>query len=204
MAALSVFSMESGFQHLVQDQKMIRKAGVSMEDSELIARIRQGERRLFETLTEKYYQDIFRFCYYKTGNESAAYDCTQDTFLRLVQYFDSYVDQKKFKSYLFRIASNTCHDHFRSQSAVCISQEEMLEIPEESQGWKQIETSQPVQQALNRLPDMQKEVIILYFYHGFKVREIAGITGVGIPTAKSRLKQGLDKLRKQLRKEDFE
>ena len=67
----------------------------------------------------------------------------------------------------------------------------------------QNEASLTVQQAVNRLPDIQKETIILRFYHDRKLREIADITGVSLPTAKSRLKQGLDKLKCYLDKEDL-
>ena len=67
---------------------------------------------------------------------------------------------------------------------------------------RQVDT-QIIQQALDRLPDIQKEVVILRFYHDRKLKEIAAITGVGLPTAKSRLKQGLDKLKRYLDEEDF-
>jgi len=46
------------------------------------------------------------------------------------------------------------------------------------------------------LPDNQREAIILYYYHDMKVKDIAKVTGVPLSTAKSRIKQGLDKLRK--------
>ena len=65
------------------------------------------------------------------------------------------------------------------------------------------EDSEMIRQALDRLPDMQKEVIILRFYHDRKLKDIAAITGVSLPTAKSRLKQGLDKLKRYWDKEDF-
>ena len=65
------------------------------------------------------------------------------------------------------------------------------------------ENAKIIQQAIDRLPDMQKEVVILRFYHDRKLKEIAAITGVSLPTAKSRLKQGLDKLKRYLDKEDF-
>ena len=65
------------------------------------------------------------------------------------------------------------------------------------------EDAKIIQQAIDRLPDMQKEVVILRFYHDRKLKEIAAITGVSLPTAKSRLKQGLDKLKRYLDKEDF-
>ena len=49
---------------------------------------------------------------------------------------------------------------------------------------------------------MQKDVIILRFYHDMKLKEIAEITDSSLATTKSRLKQGLDKLKKILNKED--
>lgn len=58
-----------------------------------------------------------------------------------------------------------------------------------------------VRKALHTLPDYQKEVIILRFYHGLKIREIAKVTESNIPTVKSRLKQGLQKIKRYL--EDF-
>ena len=50
----------------------------------------------------------------------------------------------------------------------------------------------------NYLPDYQKEVIILRFYHNLKIREIAKITKSNIPTVKSRLRQGLQKIERYL------
>ncbi len=72
-----------------------------------------------------------------------------------------------------------------------------------SEGILRQEDARIIQQAIDRLPDMQKEVVILRFYHDKKLKEIAAITGVSLPTAKSRLKQGLDKLKRYLDKEDF-
>lgn len=55
-----------------------------------------------------------------------------------------------------------------------------------------------VRRAINALPDYQKEVIILRFYHELKIREIAKITKSSVPTVKSRLQQGLKKLQRYL------
>ena len=48
---------------------------------------------------------------------------------------------------------------------------------------------------------MQKEVIILRFYHDMKIKEIAAVVGAGIPTVKSRLKQGMEKMKHFLEEE---
>lgn len=190
-----------------------------MGDEELIRRVRQGEKNLLDPLIEKYYQEIFRFCYYKTGSEPAAYDCTQETFLRMIRFMESYVEVHRFKSYLLRIALNVCRDFYRenSISTVPLAEPESEQFgAEDFRGTAcpvasvavgaetadgRIEEAYVVQQCLMRLPEFQREVIVLHFYYGYKVREIAVITGVSLPTAKSRLKQGMDKLRKFFQEE---
>lgn len=84
-----------------------------MQDNELIKRIRQGERALFGELADRYYDDIYRYCYYQTGSEHAAWDCSQETFCHLMRFLDSYTERGKFKAYLLRIALNVCRDYFR-------------------------------------------------------------------------------------------
>ena len=57
--------------------------------------------------------------------------------------------------------------------------------------------------ALNGLPEKQKEVIILKYYEDLKIKDIAKMINEKVPTVKSRLKQGLEKLNKAFRKDDF-
>ena len=87
-----------------------------MQDYELVNRIKQGDRALFGQLAEKYYDEVFRYCYYQTGNEHSAYDCTQETFCHLLRFLDNYTERSRFKSYLLQIALNVCRDHFRKCS----------------------------------------------------------------------------------------
>ncbi|MGO4375145.1 sigma-70 family RNA polymerase sigma factor [Paenibacillus sp. MCAF20] len=66
------------------------------------------------------------------------------------------------------------------------------------------ESRKRLKQAIGRLPDMQSEAILLKYYHDLRIREIADITGANESTVKARLKQGVDKLKKLLRREDYE
>lgn len=89
-------------------------------------------------------------------------------------------------------------------SAEKIRMEEEMELEE---GIK-AETGQEafiitVEQLTEHLPQMQREAMILYYGYGFKYREIARMTGTGIATVKSRVRQGTEKLKKILRQEDF-
>ena len=165
-----------------------------MEDKQLIKRIQRGELDLLDCLIEKYYNKIYSFCFRKTGNSTTAYDLTQEVFLKLVRYINTYVDKQKFQSYLFTIALNICNDYYRNNR---MTDEDIgdTEIVSPIDRISDFETADVVKAALNTLPDIQKDVIILRYYHDMKVREIAKIVGASIPTTKSRLKQGIDKLR---------
>lgn len=72
----------------------------------------------------------------------------------------------------------------------------------EEQLWRK-EASALLTEALEALPTQQKEAILLHYFYDLKYREIARITGTNTATVKSRVKQGTDKLRKRLRREDF-
>ena len=101
---------------------------------------------------------------------------------------------------------NTCNNHFKKKSPDLVDMDTLSTVESNVNVSEEIlrqEDTQIIQQALDRLPDIQKEVVILRFYHDRKLKEIAAITGVSLPTAKSRLKQGLDKLKRYLDKGDF-
>jgi RNA polymerase sigma factor (sigma-70 family) len=167
-----------------------------LKDSELIKRIKQGETELLDVLIEGHYDGIYRFCYYKLGDREAAYDCTQETFLHLLRYMDTYVEQKKFKAYLYRIAGNVCTDWFRKNS-VSYAGEELLEtVAREDGELKRVELSDEILRVLKELSPTQRDVVILHFFYDFKLREIAKMTNVPMSTVKSRMKQGMDKMKK--------
>lgn len=172
-----------------------------LTDEEMAARIQQGENDLLEGLIRRYYDDVYRFCFYKTGDREYAYDCTQETFLKLTRYIYTYREQQKFKGYLFSIARNVCNDYFRGRPKEAADWADFPEIPAEGDDYRKRETALLVQQAVSVLVEEQREAVVLRFYYDFKVREIAKIMGVPLPTAKSRLKRGVEKLKKLLEKE---
>ena len=180
---------------------------MNIEDYILIRRIQNGDTEAFETLVRKYYNDIYNFCVRRCNGDTAlAADLTQDTFLKLIEHIRQYKLTGKFINFLLTIAVNVCNNYFKKKSPDIIDMDTLSAVQSDINVSEEVlrkEDSKIIQQAIDRLPDMQKEVIILRFYHDRKLKEIAAITGVSLPTAKSRLKQGLDKLKRYLDKEDF-
>lgn len=107
----------------------------------------------------------------------------------------------KFQNYLLTIAINACNNYFKKTKPLYLDTENLEEIERTDDAFEQIERGElktKVQYAIDALPDYQKEVIILRFYHDLKIREIANITKVSVPTVKSRLQQGIKKLERYL------
>ena len=180
------------------------RAREEWKDSELTARIQRGETEYLDLLIERHYDGIFRFCLCKTGDREAAYDCAQETFLHLLRYLEAYTEQKKFKAWLYRLASNVCMDYFRKEARAPAGEEALETLWKEDAGFEQIEHRELVGTALNQLSENQRETIVLYFFHGFKLREIAEITDAKMSTVKSRFRQGMEKLKAYMEKESGE
>lgn len=179
---------------------------IYIEDYILVKRIQDGDPTAFEVLVKKYYQNIYSFCVRRcNGDTSLAADLTQETFLKLIEHIQRYRPTGKFINFLLTIAVNTCNSHYKKKAVELVEIDRLSDLSSDDTESTilQQETALAVQQAIDLLPDIQKETIILRFYHNRKVREIATITGVSLPTAKSRLKQGLDKLKRYLNEEDF-
>ena len=145
-----------------------------MQDEELIRRVGQGEREFLDLLVDKYYKEVFRFCYYKVGDEQTAYDCAQETFLRMIRFLESYKEKHKFRSWLLRIALNVCRDYYRTNPFSAVSLTEFEPETDGDRGQRreaylsasrsvcgdsgngQLEERYVIQQCLMRLPEFQR------------------------------------------------
>ena len=135
------------------------------------------------------------------GDANTAADITQEVFLKLLENIQAVRLLGKFQNYLLTIAVNTCNNYFKKAKPT-YTDLESLEITDgtDSSFEKMIEDENKleVRRAIDALPDYQKEVIILRFYHELKIREIAKITQSSVPTVNIRLQQGLKKLQRYL------
>lgn len=180
---------------------------IAIKDYLIILKIKTGDVDAWEDLVTKYYDKIFNYCRRRFfGNKNLAEDLTQDTFLKVISNIDSYKYTGSFFNYLFTIAVNTCNNYSKKHRLNESEFDESYITEKEKGSSEQIileETNDTIQKALDILPEYQREAIILKFYYDMKVKEIAKVTSTSIPTAQSRINQGLTKMKKTLKKEDF-
>ena len=148
------------------------------------------------------YDDVLRYFAYRVGRNDAE-DLTQETFFRFLRYSSDPANRfrtpQKCRAYLFAIASNVCRDYYSRRTETDELHED-LSVPDTTD---ECGLSAVIADALSALPDAQQEAAVLYYYSGFKVREIAAIQGVTVTAVKSRLKMARDALKKILEKEGF-
>lgn len=179
----------------------------TIEDYILIKKIKSGDCTAWEDLVNKYYTKIFSYCVRRClGNRILAADLTQDIFLKVIENIENYKFRGKFFNYLFTIAVNVCNNDSTKKRLIQIRfNEKEIKFNSEPTLTSIItqENKNKIQIALNKLPAIQREALILKYYHDLKVKSIAKVTGTGISTSQSRINQGLKKLRNLLDREEF-
>lgn len=166
-----------------------------MTDKELIRKVQKGNKDALNIIVERYYDDIYRFCLYLTGEESDSYDITQETFLRFMKYIAAYKD-KNLKGYLLMIARNLCNTYFHQRKMT--EDIETVEVSEENTQMRLVEDKLLLWKLLQRLPTEQREIVVLRIYEEFPFKDIAKMLGTNTSTVKSRYRLGIAHMRKWL------
>lgn len=173
-----------------------------MEDRKLIKEIQKGKKELLNIIAEKYYDDIYRFCCFQTGNPVQSYDLAQETFLKFIRTVDRY-QYRNLKGYLLTIARNCCIDYYRDKNQGTPGFDQLSQEGREDERLAGLELRECILQAIQRLPSVQREAVVLYYYYDITLREIAQMTQTGVSTVKSRVRQGTQKLRKWIKEEEL-
>jgi RNA polymerase sigma-70 factor, ECF subfamily len=163
-------------------------------------------------LVGRFERPLFRFILQMVGDAHLAEDLFQETFLRLHRARASYKAQQPLKPYLYRIAINVVNDA-RARGATKLKTTSLDQpagtqpgagpvintvnsgAPEPSDRLQHRETERKVRDAVDALPDTEREVVVLRMFQGLSFSEIAQITEVPVPTAKSRMLYALRRLK---------
>ena len=182
----------------------------------LIERCRANDEAAFNEIVALYKVKVYNYLYRMMGHSDDAEDLTQEVFIRMYTSIDTFRSQSSLNTWLFRIASNLCIDHFRRSKksrAIAYSLDEpvggeadgdglMREVADETYAPHRLlenqETAQQVQGALEKLPEKLRAALVLHDIEGLPYEEIAQIVGCPLGTVKSRLFNARMQLRQSL------
>lgn len=181
----------------------------TLSDQELISQYLNGSEVAFEQLLNKYKNKLYTSILLIVKDEYVAEDLLQDTFIKAIKMIRAgkYNEEGKFMPWISRIAHNMAIDYFRKQKRYpTIVMEDgssvfdTLDFSENSIEDQKIllETQTNVRNLVDRLPDTQREVLVMRHYMQMSFQEIADSTGVSINTALGRMRYALINLRKMM------
>jgi RNA polymerase sigma-70 factor (ECF subfamily) len=157
------------------------------KEEALIRSAIDGDSKAFETLYLRYLESIYRYIFFRVGDEAQAEDMTEEVFVRAWEALPKFKPSKSpFASWLYRIAHNLLVDHYRRRNPISIPVEDLAyhsdssKLPEVMVGEKQ--EYEILAKAIMRLDPVEQDVIILRFMQGLSHREVAALIGKS-PTA---------------------
>ncbi len=178
------------------------------DDELLIERSRAGDNAAFEGLVRKYQDRVYNICRYMLGAADAE-DAAQDAFIKAYRSLGGFTPSPGFQAWITRIAVNSCLDYKRKPSHISLAmtnregEEYTIEAPSGSPGpeaaLESKRAGEAVTNAITRLSEKLRAVIVLYEIEGLSYEEISDALGISIGTVKSRISRAREELKNSLR-----
>lgn len=178
---------------------MLRSSAVQT-DAQLLEAWRQGDQAAGNALFERYFEPLFRF--FRGKVDDAAEDLVQQTFLALVRSAAGLREASSFRAYVFTAARSKLYRHLSQHAAkmgpLDFGVDSIAALSPSPSTWAaEREEQQVLHEALRRLPVDMQITLELYYFEGFDGDEVAHIMDVPGGTVRSRLRRGLERLRRE-------
>ena len=168
----------------------------------LVDAARDGERPAFDELVRRTYVDTYTLAVRLTGHEEDARDVVQEAYLRAWKGLRRFRGDARFSTWLYRITANAAFTQVqkrrRHRAAPLDDVAEPVDTRAEASPELVAESGAgltDLAEAVDRLPDGLREVLVLKDVYGLSHEAIAAETGISVPAAKVRLHRGRKRLR---------
>ena len=186
----------------------------SITDEQAMWRVQmESDHQAFALLVERWHDRIYGLCARMLNNTHTGEDLAQEVFAKIFEKRKDYDPQRKFATWLWRIAVNRCYDELRrlqrrqefslepDEEGHAIIPDQLIETVSPDQQAVAEEESAVIRRALAQLPDIYRSVVVLRHYQGLKLREIAEVLDVPEGTVNSRMAEALSQLTRLLEPE---
>ena len=156
----------------------------------------------FEQLYAQYADDVLRMAYFYLADRHKAEDVCQDVFVKLYTHGHT-IEPGKEKAWLLRVTVNSCRDLWRGAwlKRVVLGAPTLEIIPAQDETIEQREEKAELMRAVNKLPAVFREAVLLHYYQGLGISEIAQMLDLPEGTISSRLSRARKKLEVLLKEE---
>ena len=147
-----------------------------------------------DKIYEDYYQKVFSYINSRINNYYDSQDIAEDVFTKVLKKIDSFDESKSsLSTWIYNITKNTLIDFYRTRH-VDLEIIDNYEYIAEEQHVSASELSD-LEKALNKLTQEEKDIIVLRYYQGFSLKEIASKLSLTYGVTKLRHNSALEKLK---------
>jgi RNA polymerase sigma factor (sigma-70 family) len=179
----------------------------ALTDNALMLKVKDGDLDKLGLLFERYKKPLFGFYYHMNKNSELSEDLVQNVFYRIMKYRYLFRGEGDFRTWMFHIARNVNHDHFRKNK---LNAKDSLEDWQERLGsnenrsteMQQDEEMQLLSMAMDRLPEDKREILVLSKFQEKKYKEIGEILGCSEGAVKVKVFRALQELKEMYQKLD--
>ena len=167
-----------------------------MTDEMIMEAVKNGDLQQASLLFDRYHKRLFNFLARMTMERTIAEDLTQNVFLRLLKYRNSYREGARFQSWIFQMARNVFLDHYQEvkNKSEFVNMETLPDRMEESD--HDVERQERVLHlSLQRLPEEQRELLVLTRFQHLKYEDVAEIMNTSVANIKVKVHRAINKLR---------
>lgn len=172
----------------------------ALADNTLMGKVRDGDLDKLGLLFERYKRPLYGFFYGMNKDQELCDDLVQNTFFRILKYRHLFRGEGDFKTWMFHIARNVSHDHFRKTK---IKVKEAVEKWEDRLGHNEnqamdmqlADEHQMLAIAMEKLSDEKREILLLSKYQEKKYKEIGEILGCTEGAVKVKVFRALQELK---------
>jgi len=170
-----------------------------MTDEMIMEAVKKGDLQQVTLLFERHHKRIFNFLARMTVDRELAEDLTQNVFLRLIKYRNSYKEGLRFQSWMYQMARNVFSDHYQASKkkfSGSVDIEKVSENLEDKNVFdQQAEREEILHRSLAMLPDDQRELLVLTRFQHMKYEEVAAMMNTSVVNIKVKVHRAIAKLR---------
>jgi RNA polymerase sigma-70 factor (ECF subfamily) len=172
----------------------------SAPDESLVQWAQRGDTEAFEQLVFRHRDKIFARAMMMMRNEEQALDLSQEAWVKAWQRLAQFQGESSFATWMTRIVINLCLDQLRRQKRVRTESIDAMEEesggverhlpvtePNPTAGLEKDELRRRIDEALGKLTEAHRTVVVLHEFEGLEYKEIARRVGISIGTVMSRL-----------------
>ncbi|MBX2841622.1 MAG: sigma-70 family RNA polymerase sigma factor [Flammeovirgaceae bacterium] len=170
-----------------------------MTDEKVMGDVSRGDLDKAAILFERYQQKMFNFFLKMTFERDLSQDMTQNLFLRMIKYRNSFNESLSFKSWIYQIARNVHYDYYRKQKGKFSKYTDLEAISDQmaqqGEDKEQIEREKSLHKALTLLDQEQREILIMSKFQKLKYSEIGKIMNCSEGAVKVKIHRAIKKLK---------